>query len=59
MILSLTGARQYIAKAMPGMSQKAIPAGIGLFITYIGFQNVGIIQANQYTDAVRGHSWCD
>lgn len=44
MILSLTGARQYIAKAMPECLKKAIPAGIGLFITYIGFQNVGIIR---------------
>lgn len=48
-ILSLTGAREYIAKAMPDCLKKAIPAGIGLFIAYIGFQNVGIIQANQYT----------
>ncbi len=48
-VLSLTGARQYIAKAMPDCLKKAIPAGIGLFITYIGFQNVGIIQTNQYT----------
>ena len=49
MLLSLTGARQYIAKAMPECLKKAIPAGIGLFIAFIGFQNVGIIQANQYT----------
>lgn len=49
MILSLTGARVFIAKAMPDCLKKAIPAGIGLFITFIGFQNVGIIQANQYT----------
>ena len=49
LVLSVTGARQYIAKAMPECLKKAIPAGIGLFITYIGFQNVGIIQANQYT----------
>ncbi|MCI6013236.1 MAG: NCS2 family permease [Firmicutes bacterium] len=49
LVLSLTGARQYIAKAMPECLKKAIPAGIGLFIAYIGFQNVGIIQANQYT----------
>lgn len=49
LILSITGARQYIAKAMPECLKKAIPAGIGLFITFIGFQNVGIIQANQYT----------
>jgi len=49
MILSVTGAREYIAKAMPECLKKAIPAGIGLFITYIGFQNVGIIQDNMYT----------
>ncbi len=49
LILSVTGAREYIAKAMPDCIKKAIPAGIGLFIAFIGFQNVGIIQANQYT----------
>ena len=49
MVLSLTGARQYIAKAMPECLKKAIPAGIGLFIAFIGFQNVGIIQDNPYT----------
>ena len=49
LILSVTGARSYIAKAMPDCIKKAIPAGIGLFIAFIGFQNVGIIQANQYT----------
>ncbi len=49
LILSLTGARQYIAKALPDCLKKAIPAGIGLFIAFIGFKNVEIIQANQYT----------
>lgn len=49
LILSATGAREYIAKAMPDCIKKSIPAGIGLFIAFIGFQNVGIIQANQYT----------
>lgn len=49
LILSITGAREYIAKAMPDCLKKAIPAGIGLFIAFIGFQNVGIIQTNQYT----------
>ena len=47
--LSLTGARQYIAKALPDCLKKAIPAGIGLFIAFIGFKNVGIIQENMYT----------
>ena len=49
LILSITGARQYIAKALPDCLKKAIPAGIGLFIAFIGFKNVGIIQANMYT----------
>ena len=48
-ILSLTGAREYIAKAMPDCIKKAIPAGIGLFIAFIGFQNVEIIEDNEYT----------
>ena len=49
MILSFTGLRTYIAKALPDNLKKAIPAGIGLFIAFIGFQNVGIIQPNKYT----------
>lgn len=49
LVLSLTGAREYIAKAMPDCLKKAIPAGIGLFIAMIGLKNAGLIQANQYT----------
>ena len=49
LILSVTGLRKYIATAMPDCLKKAIPAGIGLFIAFIGFQNVGLIQDNQYT----------
>ena len=48
-ILSVTKLREKIAKALPDCLKKAIPAGIGLFIAFIGFQNVGIIQPNQYT----------
>ena len=67
LILSITGAREYIAKALPDCLKKAIPAGIGLFIAFIGFKNVGIIQANQYTyvqlfdfhGAVAGKSFFD
>ena len=63
LLLSVTGARQYIAKAMPDCIKKAIPAGIGLFIAFIGFQNVGIIQANQYTLVqfvkINGAKWAD
>ena len=49
LILSATGLRKYIATAMPDCLKKAIPAGIGLFIAFIGFQNVGFIQDNMYT----------
>ena len=63
LLLSITGAREYIAKAMPECIKKAIPAGIGLFIAFIGFQNVGIIQANQYTLVqfvkINGAAWAD
>ena len=56
LLLSVTGARQYIAKAMPECLKKAIPAGIGLFIAYIGFQNVGIIQTKDvYKRQARCH----
>ena len=48
-ILSITGAREYIAKAMPECLKKSIPAGIGLFIAFIGFKNAGLVTANQYT----------
>lgn len=49
LLLSVTGLREYIAKAMPECLKKAIPAGIGLFIAMIGFKNAGIIQDNPYT----------
>ena len=49
LILSFTGAREALAKAMPECIKKSIPAGIGLFIAFIGFQNVGIIVDNEYT----------
>ena len=63
LLLSITGARSYIAKAMPDCIKKAISAGIGLFIAFIGFQNVGIIEANQYTLVqfvkINGAKWED
>ena len=63
LLLSITGARSYIAKAMPDCIKKSIPAGIGLFIAFIGFQNVDIIQANEYTLVqfvkINGAAWAD
>lgn len=49
MILSVTGLRTKIAKAMPDCLKKAIPAGIGLFIALIAFKNAGLVQFNPYT----------
>ena len=49
LLFSITGLRSKVARALPDCLKKAIPAGIGMFIAFIGFQNVGIIQANQYT----------
>ena len=49
LILSVTGARQFIAKALPEPIKVAVPAGIGLFIAFIGLQNAGIVVPNQYT----------
>ena len=63
LILSVSGIRSKLAKSMPDCLKKAIPAGIGLFIAFIGFQNVGIIQANQYTLVqfvkINGAKWAD
>ena len=49
LILTLTGAREHLAKAMPDCLKKSIPAGIGLFIAFIGMKNAGLITGNQYT----------
>jgi AGZA family xanthine/uracil permease-like MFS transporter len=49
LVLSLTGLRKLIATAMPHCLKAAIPAGIGLFIAFIGLQNAGIVVVNPYT----------
>ena len=42
-ILTVTGLREKIVEAIPNQVRVAIPAGIGLFIAFIGLQNAGII----------------
>ncbi|MCR5351768.1 MAG: NCS2 family permease [Bacteroidales bacterium] len=42
-ILTLTKVRTWLLNAIPGTLKKAIGAGIGLFIAFIGLQNAGII----------------
>lgn len=41
--LTVLGLREKIFQAIPQSVRAAIPAGIGLFIAFIGMQNVGII----------------
>ncbi|PLR82283.1 NCS2 family permease [Bacillus sp. V33-4] len=43
MLLTLSGLREKIINAIPAELKYAVAAGIGLFITFIGFQNAGII----------------
>ena len=49
LLLSVTGLRSYIAKALPDCLKKAIPAGIGLFIAFLGFKGSFMVTANQFT----------
>jgi adenine/guanine/hypoxanthine permease len=46
LILSISGIRQKLIEAFPDPLKKAITAGIGLFIAFIGLKNAGIIVAN-------------
>ena len=46
-LLTLTGVRSAVVDALPTSIRYAIPAGIGLFITLIGFNNAGVVRVNQ------------
>ncbi|SET39841.1 putative MFS transporter, AGZA family, xanthine/uracil permease [Oceanobacillus limi] len=42
-VLTLTGVREKIINAIPANLKKAVGAGIGLFIAFIGLQSAGIV----------------
>ena len=42
-ILTVTGLRRLVFEAVPKCVKTAISAGIGLFIAFIGFQNIGFV----------------
>ena len=44
LLITLTSIRKKIIKSIPTFLQEAITVGIGLFITYVGLINAGIIQ---------------
>lgn len=48
-LLTITNLREMIVDALPATLKKAIGAGIGLFIAFIGLQNSGIIVNNDAT----------
>ena len=53
-ILTVTGLRKMIFKAIPQTVRVAIPAGIGLFIAFLGLQNAGIVVADTSTGVTLG-----
>lgn len=53
-ILSVTGAIGYIDAAVPTTLKRAVAAGIGLFIAYIGLQSGGIIVSDEATQVALG-----
>lgn len=50
-VISIKGKslRQLIFDGIPAAIRKAIPVGIGLFITFIGFQNAKVVVDNEHT----------
>lgn len=48
-LLTVTGLRRAIFNAIPDCVKVAIPAGIGLFIAFVGLQNAGIVVLNDST----------
>jgi AGZA family xanthine/uracil permease-like MFS transporter len=48
-LLTLSGLREKVINSIPAELKYAVGSGIGLFITFIGFQNAGIIVNNDAT----------
>lgn len=55
LIVSITGIRELIIKAIPQNMKYAVSAGIGLFIAFIGFKNAGIIVGSESTYVALGN----
>ena len=54
LILTLLGLRKRIVEAIPSSLISAIAVGIGLFITFIGLKNLGIIIKDEHTFVAAG-----
>ena len=55
LLVTLTGLREIMIKAIPMSLKHAVSAGIGFFIMLIGLKNAGIIMANEATIISLGH----
>ena len=53
-VVSVTGIREWILKAIPLYLKHAITAGIGAFLAIIGFSNAGLIANSETTLITRG-----
>lgn len=49
LVISITGLRELIIKAIPSNLKFAVSAGIGLFIAFVGLKNAGIVVSNPST----------
>lgn len=61
-ILTFFNVRELIVKSIPNTIKNAIPVGIGLFITFLGLQNAGLIVRDENTMLTLGsmgnpHVW--
>ncbi|MBS5788621.1 NCS2 family permease [Clostridioides mangenotii] len=54
LVLAVTGLRKAIADAIPKDLAQAAAAGIGLFISFVGLQNMGLIAGNESTLVAMG-----
>ncbi|MGJ8454787.1 NCS2 family permease [Pseudothermotoga sp. U03pept] len=54
-LLTITGARGFVVKAVPDSVKLATGAGIGLFIAFIGLKGAGIVVSDPATFVSLGH----
>lgn len=55
LIVTLTGLRELLIRAIPTSLKHAVSAGIGLFIALIGLKNAGIVKASEPTLVALGN----
>ena len=49
LLLTISGLREKVVDAIPLSLRLAVPAGIGMLITFVGFKNMGLIISDPYT----------